>query len=328
MKTIKELWLIPVLIAGILFLTSSSCEKEEEEFPDVTTSDVTEITNTTALSGGRVLSDGGATITSRGVVWSTSDYPTTSDNKTNDGTGAGSYTSLVTGLEPGTNYYLRAYATNSKGTTYGSIMTFETLNLVTGTFTDDRDGNVYNWVEIGDQKWMAENLRYLPFIFDPATGSGSADHPHYFVYDYTGSDVNEAKETEAYQLYGVLYNYKAAVEACPEGWHLPSDAEWTTLVNFVGGELIAGGKLKIAGTSYWETPNSGATNEYGFFALPGGARSFGGIFTYAEKMGNWWSSTEVNPTTVWYRYMHYNNARTDRAYYGKIWGLSVRCVMD
>ncbi len=326
MKTKTELWILPVIIAGILFLSAGSCEKEDVELPELTTSEVTEITNTSALSGGNILSDGGSTITERGVVWNTEDYPTTSDNKTTDGNGAGSFTSVVTELEPGTDYFLRAYATNNYGTAYGSVMTFKTLDLVIGSFVDDRDGNEYNWVVIGEQTWMSENLKYLPSVEDPKTGSATI--PYYYVYDYEGTDVAAAKATENYEVYGVLYNYNAAIEACPDGWHLPSDAEWTALVNSAGGEMLAGGKLKMTGISFWESPNTGATNETGFTALPGGSRSFGGLFYYIKRNGHWWSSTQVNPTTAWYRYMHYDNSKTDRAYYGKEWGLSVRCVMN
>lgn len=94
-----------------------------------------------------------------------------------------------------------------------------------GTFTDSRDGKVYNIVTIGKQFWMAENLAYLPSVVDP--GTGSYTEPYYSVYGYNGTDVAAAKATENYQTYGVLYNWPAAMTACPEGWHLPSDAEWT-----------------------------------------------------------------------------------------------------
>ena len=113
-------------------------------------------------------------------------------------------------------------------------------------FTDNRDGNVYSFVTIGDQVWMSENLKYLPSVVDRATYSNT--DPYYYVYGYNGTDVPAAKATDNYKTYGVLYNWPAAIDACPSGWHLPSDAEWTQLTNYLGGEGGAGAKLKATGT--------------------------------------------------------------------------------
>src|SRR5690554_1847166 len=135
-----------------------------------------------------------------------------------------------------------------------------------GTFIDSRDGNEYNWVQIGDQVWMVENLKYLPSVVGPGTGSQTT--PHYYVYGYDGTNVADAKATDNYATYGVLYNWTTAMNACPDGWHLPSDAEWTELTDYLGGESVAGGKLKETGTTHWASPNTGATNETGFTALP------------------------------------------------------------
>ncbi|MCK9320171.1 FISUMP domain-containing protein, partial [Methanoculleus sp.] len=110
-----------------------------------------------------------------------------------------------------------------------------------GTFTDSRDGNDYNWVKIGDQVWMAENLAYLPSVNMVADGSEDAAGSYYYVYGYDGTDVTAAKATANYTTYGVLYNWLAAMNACPDGWHLPSDAEWTELTDYLGGESVAGG---------------------------------------------------------------------------------------
>jgi len=207
------------------------------------------------------------------------------------------------------------------------------------TFTDTRDGTVYQTVTIGDQVWMAENLRYLPSVVGP--GSGSLTTPYYYVYEYNGTDVNAAKATSNYTNYGVIYNWPAAMASsasstsnpsgvrgvCPTGWHLPSDAEWTQLTDYLGGLSIAGGKIKEAGTTHWESPNTGATNEAGFTALPGGFRGSSGTFADIGRYGYWWSATEYNANFAWLRYLYFNINVYD-ANYTKELGLSVRCLKD
>src|SRR5574344_648159 len=162
-----------------------------------------------------------------------------------------------------------------------------------GTFTDSRDGNEYNWAQRGNQVWMLENIKYLPSVVGPETGSQTT--PHYYVYGYDGTNVTDAKATANYNTYGVLYNWPAVNtgKLCPTGWHLPSDAEWTELTDYLGGTIDAGGKLKEtgtieAGTGLWYDPNTGATNETGFTALPGGDRRGSGTFLYIGDNGYWW----------------------------------------
>jgi len=209
-----------------------------------------------------------------------------------------------------------------------------------GTFIDSRDGNEYNWVQIGDQVWMAENLKYLPSVVGPGTGSNTT--AYYYVYGYDGTNVADAKATDNYATYGVLYNWTAAMNGeassttnpsgiqgvCPAGWHLPSDAEWTELTDYLGGESVAGGKLKETGTTHWASPNTGATNETGFTALPGGFRLSNGTFNDIGYLGYWWSATEYNATYAWYRSMYYNLSNVFRNYDDKEVGFSVRCVRD
>ena len=115
---------------------------------------------------------------------------------------------------------------------------------------------------------------------------------------------------------------------CPTGWHVPSDAEWTTLTTFLGGEAVAGGKLKETGTTHWTAPNTGATNETGFTALPGGSRGGYGTYGSIGNYGNWWSSTESSATYAWGRYMGYDDAGVGRGGGSKQYGFSVRCVRD
>jgi uncharacterized protein (TIGR02145 family) len=211
-----------------------------------------------------------------------------------------------------------------------------------GTFTDLRDGNMYKWVKIGKQVWMSENLAYLPNVNQSSDGSENVAGKYYYVYDYDGTDVNAAKATAYYTIYGVLYNWAAAMDGsvgstanpsgvqgiCPVGWHLPSDAEWTQLTTYLGGESVAGGKLKETGTTYWNSPNAGATNETKFAALSGGYRRYGGTYHLFGINGFWISATDKNAELAYCRSIFYDNSSVLRDLYYKELGFSVRCVRD
>lgn len=172
------------------------------------------------------------------------------------------------------------------------------------TMYDSRDGKTYKIVRIGTQTWMAENLNY-----------NTSDS---WCYDNSSSNCDK---------YGRLYTWQAARSACPPGWHLPSDAEWTQLVNYLGGEDVAGGKLKS--TSLWNSPNTGATNSSGFSAFPGGYRTTNGTFRQIGNYGYWWTSAEYS-SNAWYRSMYYDYGEVGRdySYYPQSYGFSVRCVRD
>jgi len=213
--------------------------------------------------------------------------------------------------------------------------------LVGNGFTDLRDNNHYNVVKIGDQVWMAENLRYLPSVF-PFNDSAKYI-PRYYVYGYNGTVVADAKASSNYSTYGVSYNWAAAMNGdassntnpsgvqgiCPEGWHLPSKSEWVQLSDYLGGGSVAGGKLKEAGTSHWNSPNTGATNETGFNALPAGiaiVSGFSGIRNYTI----YWSSNSyagingINIAMLNYNSeIFYPSSGTNGA-----GGSSVRCLKD
>jgi len=316
--------------------------------PSVEISSIYNITGSTADIDCEVTYEGWKGVTTRGVCWSTSQNPTTANSKTTDGKGSGTYTSNMTGLSPNTIYYVRAYATNSEGTAYDEDqISFKTNQEPTGdTFTDSRDGNVYKTVTIGEQVWMAENLAYLPAVSPAPKGGGSGEFAppsanfsmagpsatetelKYYVYNYSGRDVDYAKTTASYQNYGVLYNWAAAKIACPEGWHLPSDAEWEQLLNHLGGSTTAGGKMKETGTTHWASPNTGATNESTFTGLAGGIYKFAYGVHSIKYYGFWWSSTESNTDNAWYRNLNYNNSGVGRYNNNKKNGLSVRCVRE
>ena len=204
-------------------------------------------------------------------------------------------------------------------------------NPIPGSPVTDVDGNVYKTVIIGTQEWMAENLkvtRYrngdtIPNVTDTTwltLKSGA-----YCWYN------NNTDDTAAYQTtYGALYNWYTVVDSrnlAPQGWHMPTDAEWTTLTTFLGGDSIAGGKLKETGTLHWYNPFPGVTNETGFTARPGGCLSNSDAFINLGDYGYWWSSTADSTSTAWFRGMYYTNS-VFRNKLSKICGFSVRCLKD
>lgn len=307
-----------------------SCEKNPTEsstnVPEVTTAEVSAITHTSAQCGGTISSDGGATVTARGVCWCTGQTPTVSDDKTTDGTGAGSFTSNITGLTEGTTYYVRAYATNSVGTSYGSAMSFTSIPYETVT---DVDGNSYRIIQIGNQWWMTENLKVTHYRNGSAIPNvtGNSD----WINLTTGAYCNYDNDGSNADTYGSIYNWYVVNDRrkiAPEGWHVPSDSEWQTLVDYLGGSSVAGGKLKETGTSHWISPNTGATNESGFSALPGGYRYYHGTYISMGYDTHFWSSTERTSSGAWSRSLGYSYLVVSRLYYYKQSGFSVRCVRD
>ena len=196
-----------------------------------------------------------------------------------------------------------------------------------GTYTDARDNHVYKSVKIGDQIWMAENLAYLPSVSPSSAGSDSS--LFYYVYDYQGSSVSLAKATVNYVTYGVLYNWEAAKTACPSGWHLPGDEDWWILTDYLDKTgMTSGGKMKETGTGHWLSPNTGATNESGFSALPGGERSHSGGFNEIGNYGEFWTSLEFDALSVWIRILFSDMSVVHPDTYDRSDGFSVRCLRD
>jgi uncharacterized protein (TIGR02145 family) len=312
--------------------------------PTLTTTATSCITTTTATSGGNITDDGGATIIARGVCWSSSANPTIADSKTTDGTGTGRFTSALTGLTANTTYNIRAYATNSVGTGYGTQLSFTTPES-DGYPITDKDGNIYHTVTIGTQTWMVENLKTtkfndgtaIPLVTDN-TAWRNLSTPGYCWYNNAATYKN---------IYGTLYNWYTVNtgKLAPTGWHVPTDAEWTTLENY----LIANGynydgsisgdyyAKSLAATTNWTIyTDAGAigtdlskNNSTGFSALPGGIRnSSDGTIDGSGYFGYWWSSTEDNTGYAWYRGMGYLSSDVYREYLDKQSGFSVRCVRD
>jgi uncharacterized protein (TIGR02145 family) len=186
------------------------------------------------------------------------------------------------------------------------VITLCSVAQEVGTFIDSRDGKTYKTVKIGSQVWMAENLAYK------ANSNCSA-------YNNDSSNVT---------TYGYLYNWETANKVCPSGWHLPTDAEWTTLTTYLGDFAEAGGKLKETGTTHWNTPNLGATNESGFTALPAGDLSTDGNFEFLGGYGYWWSSTLSDQATAMFWCAKFKGKGVVAINGDKRLGYSVRCLSD
>jgi len=215
--------------------------------------------------------------------------------------------------------------------------------------TDPRDGSVYNTVQIGEQCWFSENLAWLPSV--SLSSSGTDTEPYYYVYGYEGIDVTEAMATDGnYGTYGVLYNWPAAMnpldenytDACPKGWHLPSDDEWTILTDYLtnygygyGGSGSDIGK-SMASKSGWATNgvlgtvgnDQESNNSSGFNALPGGNRYYDGGFSYLGYYAYFWSASAYDATRAWCRVLNCNLDYVYRNYYYKRFGFSVRCLKN
>lgn len=184
-------------------------------------------------------------------------------------------------------------------------------------------------IVIGTQQWMSKNLDVafyrngdpIPQVTDPTAWAGLT----------TGAWCYYNNDSALGNKYGKLYNWYAVNDPrglAPQGWHIPSDAEWTALEAPLGGSSVAGGKMKEAGTLNWTAPNTAGNNNSGWAGLPGGFRDFGGTFNSVGSFGHWWSASELNTTIAWYRTLYYNDGTLYRINYNKQNGLSVRCLRD
>lgn len=218
-------------------------------------------------SGGNITSDGGDIIVARGVCWGEDPEPSVAGNKTIDGQAAGEFVSSVTQLKSNTKYYIRAYATNNAGTTYGDVKSFTLWLNVPDEPIKDVDGNTYPTIRIGDQIWMQENLKVTRFQ------NGTSLKQLKYHSDWTEKSSSGYYTNVETASFGYIYNGYSIIEnqnICPSGWHVPTESEWRTLINYLGGASVAGGKMKEASDKFWIQPNSGADNSSGFTALPNG----------------------------------------------------------
>jgi len=202
-------------------------------------------------------------------------------------------------------------------------------NSSTEALSTDIDRPARDTIRIGTQVWRSINLnlsRYrngdkIPQVKDAAAWAALT----------TGAWCYYNNDPATGAIYGKLYNWYAVHDPrglAPAGWHVPSDAEWTILTNYLGGEAVAGGKMKETGTTHWIAPNTDATNSSGFTGLPGGFRFGNGTFGSIGYSGYWWSSTENNTNDAWFRYLYYGNGYIYRSLNYKRYGFSVRCLRN
>jgi uncharacterized protein (TIGR02145 family) len=245
------------------------------------------------------------------------------------------FSSTITGLKPDTKYHYRVNAVSTEGSVTGTDVSFTTTDSSTIVINFnpelvydsiyDFEGNKYRTIVIGNQTWMAENLKSIkfndgtdiPFVCDATQWLGLTT-PGYCWYNADSV------------AYGALYNWYTVSTGnlCPAGWHVPSDDEWTTLTDFLGGRSDAGGPLKETGTSHWLSPNTGATNLSGFTGLPSGYRTFSGSYRSIRDYGFWWTSTEWSSNGAWYRDVYYAYNSVDRSNSSKNSGANIRCIKD
>lgn len=326
----------------------------QHTIPTVTTNPVTNIGVTSATVGGMVTSDGGENVFDRGVCYSTTSLPTISDNCIHIEQGGGSFSDTLNGLLQETTYYVRAYAINSIGVAYGQEESFTTISpstFICGTSTIiDIDGNTYNTVQIGNQCWMRENLRTTKYADNTDIAQGSESSYSIAYWYYPNDDASNRTP------YGLLYNWPAVMHGaaassaspsgvqgiCPDGWHVPSDAEWKQLEMTVGmsqsdvdntgsrGDIAA----RLCDNTGWtssDTTNAAGNisaigrNISGFSVLPAGHYS-GSYYDFGNG-ASFWSATE-GENHPYCRGFYYNRAGVSRGNPDNYRGLSVRCVRD
>jgi uncharacterized protein (TIGR02145 family) len=250
------------------------------------------------------------------------------DEKTRTGQRKGLMTTFDMQYTPGDR--LKFSATTGSFSTVLTDMPLQD-KIITFNFSacTDADNNNYPVVTIGTQTWMAENLKTTKFR-DGSSIPLIVSNAEWSNLSTAGYCWYNNDQTTYKPRFGALYNWYVikAGEICPSGWHLPTNDEWTTLTTFLGGEDVAGGKLKDTGTALWLGPNSGATNETGFTALPGDARYLDGTFKFFGSYTHWWSSTEFDTNNSWLRYLMNDWEGVANINADKNYGLSIRCLLN
>ena len=326
----------------LLLLVFSACEKNSTPVVVTYPATICNLEMTTFSVHGFLADNGGKTLKYRGFCLGSIENPTDALPENIEynlnGFQGGQFSSVIRVLA-GSTYHVRAFLkTGNTGDSvyYGNDISFTVSGPYSGQFTDIRDSAEYNWVKIGDQTWMSQNLAYLPAVSGP--GSGSDRVPICYVYSYNGKDTAEAKvytytdsisgnTINPFKDYGVLYNWAAAKTACPEGWHVPVDSEWQTLVRINGPG--AGANLKETGFKHWKDANisAKATNFTSYSAVGGGIRDSLSGFIHSRQNAAFWSATS-NGSSEWAWLLYYNSDLCVRNYFDINAGLSVRCIKD
>ena len=340
----KLRFMLIVSLLVMILLLIFSCEKNLTEnkntVPELETFEASKITNTAASTGISIISDGGSIINDCGICWSISQNPTIEDDTLRSKTCVDSINFMITDLTPGDTYYIRGYATNDIGTGYGQEISFTTTGE-SGTVTDI-DGNVYTTVKIGDQWWMAENLKVthyrngdpIPVVTDTTEWLNLTTDAYCNFYNDENVSIT----------YGSLYNWYAVDDSrniAPEGWHVPSDEEWKRLEMYLGMSQSEADESGYRGTDQgsqlagnadlWydgDLVSNAAFGSSGFAVLPGGYRGYDGYFSIMGYGAYFWSSTETSSGYAWRRTLAYGYSDVARSGNNKRGGFSVRCVRD
>jgi len=301
----------------------------------VVTLPISAITANGAMSGGTILTDGGSPITQRGVCWSATPGPTIFNSSTNDGSGIGSFSSSLGALVANTTYHVRAYATTAAQTLYGNELSFTTSAGATGIVSApgagvNFDGHTYPSTVLGNgQEWMAENLVTSVYANgDPIPHVTDIPQWADLTSGAWASHGNNAQNDDPYGRYYNWYAVNDPRKVCPNGWHVPSDGEWSALASYLGGQNVAGGKMKGTGFQYWLSPNTDATDEIGFTALPSGYRNYQGDFYPLGSLAFWWSSDALSESTARSRGVSNYLSNLSADYSIKESGFSIRCIKD
>ena len=327
----RQFLLVTIFGLAIPALFISSCQKlNPERILRVETFEATQITDNSALLSGAVADDGGLTITAKGICWGLQPEPDVDGLHIEMSGGKGEISQKVTGLESATSYYARAFASTASDTYYADQVVFITTDIQCPATVTDYDGNVYPVIQIGNQCWTQKNLAVTHLSDGNALikvesnsewigASSSTSSLFYCYYD---------NQTSYKTTYGAFYNFHAvnSQKLCPSGWHVPNEAEWIELIDYLGGTEYAGGKLKQTGTLYWEAPNEGATNESGFTGLPGGRRDFdNGAYVEMGQSGYFWSSSGAKVVPL-----HFDARSTIYPGWGFGYnsGFSIRCIKN
>jgi uncharacterized protein (TIGR02145 family) len=311
----------------------------------VTTLPVTPSSAIQATVRGNVsLNGGGNSIVEFGFCYSTSPAPTIASDTIhalpvwiNDNPIAATFSRLITGLTAGITYYVKAYGIKNNGDIYyGNEISFTTLTLGMpspgiGTVTDI-DGNIYNTITLGTQVWMVENLkttRYRDGTSIPNVTDNSA-----WASATSGAYCNYNNDPSNGDVYGRLYNYYAIKDTrmiAPAGWHVPTFFEWSTLIKYLGGTNVAGGRMKEAGFSHWLSPNTAADNSSGFTAVGSGFRfDHNGAFSGLNTRCRMWTSYELADNIVLDNNSagYFISCTTGCGFNQQQYGFSIRCIKD
>ena len=322
---------------------ASSAKKGGTTGVTVTTIAVNVGSTTSASANGNVSSSGGGNVSERGFCYSINPAPTIANDTARAGSGTGNFQRTITGLTSGTTYYVKAYAIKNNTVYYGNELSFTTLTLGMPSagigVVYDIDGNAYNTITLGTQVWMVENLKTTRYrdgsLIPNVTDNTAWSNPTAGAYcDYNNDPANSA-------VYGRLYNLHAIKDSrnlAPAGWHIPNAGEWNTLMNYLGGGGIAGGRMKEVGFTYWDTPNTGADNSSWFTALGSGSRNYGPTapFFNQKKRAVFWSSSSslwggsypfVHAIILGYDYEGWH-MQQGSIQGGAAYGYAVRCVKD